>query len=65
LRWKEGNLSLRENFTNGYTLRIEFGQLAGNRMAGKVYLCTPDAEKSYIAGNFDAEIRKPKTAKQK
>jgi hypothetical protein len=34
-------------------------------MPGKVYLCTPDAGKSYIAGNFDAEIRKPKAAKQK
>jgi hypothetical protein len=65
LRWKEGDLFLRENFTNGYALRIEFGQLDGNRMPGKVYLCTPDAEKSYIAGNFDAEIRKPKAAKQK
>jgi len=65
LRWKEGNLSLRENFTNGYALRIEFGQLAGNRMPGKIYLCMPDAGKSYITGNFDAEIRKPKPPKQK
>ena len=64
LRWKEDNLSLRENFTNGYALRIEFGQLAGNRMPGKVYLCTPDTEKSYISGNFDAEIRKPKPPRQ-
>jgi hypothetical protein len=65
LRWKEGDLSLRENFTNGYALRIEFGQLAGNRMPGKIYLCMPDAGKSYITGNFDAEIRKPKPPKQK
>ena len=64
LRWKEGNLSLRENFTNGYALRIEFGQLAGNRIPGKVYLCTPDIEKSYLAGNFNAEIRKPKPPRQ-
>ena len=64
LRWKEDNLSLRESFTNGYALRIEFGQLAGNRMPGKVYLCTPDTEKSYITGNFDAEIRKPKPPRQ-
>jgi hypothetical protein len=64
LRWKEGNLSLRENFTNGYALRIEFGQLAGNRIPVKVYICTPDIEKSYLAGNFDAEIRKPKPPRQ-
>ena len=64
LRWKEGNLSLRENFTNGYALRIEFGLLDDNRLPGKVYLCMPDAEKSYITGNFDAEIRKPKPPRQ-
>jgi DNA-directed RNA polymerase subunit RPC12/RpoP len=64
LRWKEGNLSLRENFTNGYALRIEFGLLAGNRMPGKVYLCTPDLEKSYLTGNFNAEIRKPRPPRE-
>ena len=63
LRWKEGNLSLRENFTNGYALRIEFGLLENNHLPGKVYLCMPDAEKSYITGNFNAEIRKPKPPK--
>ena len=64
LRWKEGNLSLRENFTNGYALRIEFGLLDNNHLPGKVYLCMPDAEKSYITGNFNAEIRKPKPLRQ-
>jgi len=63
LRWKEGNLSLRENFTNGYALRIEFGLLDNNHLPGKVYLCMPDAEKSYITGNFNTEIRKPKPPK--
>jgi len=65
LRWKEGNLSLRENFTNGYALRIEFGLPDNNHLPGKVYLCMPDAEKSYLTGNFDAEIRKPKPPRQK
>ena len=60
LRWKEGNLSRRENFTNGYALRIEFGLLDDNRLPGKIYLCTPDAEKSYLTGNFNAEIHKPR-----
>ncbi|MGB8369593.1 MAG: hypothetical protein ACLPYZ_10720 [Limisphaerales bacterium] len=64
LRWKEGNLSLRENFTNGYALRIEFGLLDNNHLPGKVYLCTPDAEKSYITGNFNAEIRKPRPPRE-
>ena len=64
LRWKEGNLSLRENFTNGYALRIEFGLLDNNHLPGKVYLCTPDAEKSYITGNFNADIRKPRPPRE-
>jgi hypothetical protein len=64
LRWKEGNLTLRENFTNGYALRIEFGLLDNNHLPGKVYLCTPDAEKSYITGNFNADIRKPRPPRE-
>jgi DNA-directed RNA polymerase subunit RPC12/RpoP len=63
LRWKEGNLSLRENFTNGYALRIEFGLLDNNHLPGKVYLCMPDAEKSYLLGTFTVEVRKPKPKK--
>jgi hypothetical protein len=65
LRWKEGDLSLRENFTNNYAMRLEFGQIADNRMPGKIYLCMPDGQKSYVAGTFNAEIRKPKPPKQK
>jgi hypothetical protein len=63
LRWKEDNLSLRENFTNGYALRIEFGLLDNNHLPGKVYLCMPDAEKSYLLGTFTVEVRKPKPKK--
>ena len=65
LRWKEGDLSLRENFTNNYAMRLEFGQIADNRMPGKIYLCLPDGQKSYVAGTFNAEIRKPRPPKQK
>jgi hypothetical protein len=38
---------------------------AGGRLPGKIYLRAPDAMKSYVAGAFDAEIRKPNPPKNK
>jgi DNA-directed RNA polymerase subunit RPC12/RpoP len=43
----------------GYALRIEFGAIANGHMPGKIYLCTADAGRSYVAGAFNAEIIKP------
>jgi hypothetical protein len=61
LRWKEaGGEVQRKDFTNGYAMRLEFGVLANNRLPGKIYLCLPDAEKSYLLGSFNADARKPK-----
>ena len=61
LRWlNEQQKNTTQDFHTGYALKIEFGPLAGNRLPGKMYLCTPDDEKSYVAGTFNAEIRKPK-----
>jgi DNA-directed RNA polymerase subunit RPC12/RpoP len=64
LRWREDQQKNKtQDFHAGYALQIEFGQPAGNRLPGKMYLCTPDDEKSYVAGTFNAEIRKPKPPK--
>ncbi len=60
LRWKEGDQARSENFTNNYAMRLEFGPFDGNRLPGKIYLCMPDGQKSYVAGTFNAEIRKPR-----
>jgi len=61
LRWKnEDGQMQKTDFTNGYAMRLEFGPLANNRLPGKIYLCTPDAEKSYLMGSFNADARKPK-----
>lgn len=60
LCWKEGSEVMRGIFTNDYAMRLEFGTLANNRLPGKIYLCTPDADKSYILGSFNADARKPK-----
>jgi hypothetical protein len=64
LRWKNDlQEPATKSFHTGYALRLEFGQASGTRMPGKIYLCTPDEAKSYLAGTFTAEIRKPSPPK--
>ncbi|HLP76008.1 MAG TPA: hypothetical protein VK327_03755 [Candidatus Paceibacterota bacterium] len=65
LRWKEGDENETDVFTNGFALKIEFGNQEGNRLPGKIYICLPDPEQSYIAGTFNADIRKPSPPKPK
>ena len=60
LHWKDANGVQKASFDVGYALRLEFGALANNRLPGKIYLCLPDAEKSYLMGTFNADARKPK-----
>jgi len=40
-------------------LKVIFGQAANSRMPGKLYISFPDDDKSFAAGTFIAEIRKP------
>lgn len=49
----------RRAFKSGYALKISFGLPANGRIPGRLFLCLPDAEKSFVAGTFDAELRKP------
>ena len=66
LVWNNNANSGRVSFNRGYAMRLEFGVLMNDHLPGKIYLCTPDAEKSYLAGTFDAEIfrhHSPKPAK--
>jgi DNA-directed RNA polymerase subunit RPC12/RpoP len=66
LRWNNDANSGRVSFDSGYAMRLEFGIMENNHLPGKIYLCTPDAEKSYLLGTFDTEVRKPnKPPKQK
>jgi DNA-directed RNA polymerase subunit RPC12/RpoP len=61
LRWKDADGTVqKENYEDSYALRLEFGALTNSRLPGKIYLCTPDAEKSYLMGAFNADARKPK-----
>jgi hypothetical protein len=65
LRWKDDAGTVQKaNFDNGYAMRLAFGTIVKNKLPGKIYLCTPDAEKSYLMGSFSAGIAKPKPPKQ-
>lgn len=64
LLWKENGVAQKEIFKAGYALRLEDGAIAKNIFTGKIYLCTPDAEKSYLMGKFYAYIVKPKPPAQ-
>ncbi len=64
LRWKDDQgQSVTRDFHEGYALRVEFGSLAGTRLPGKIYVAAPDEAKSYVAGTFELEIRKPSATK--
>ena len=65
LRWREGNSRGTQTFTNGYAMKLELAQAVDDRIPGKIYLCLPDDSQSFIAGTFDAEVRKSPPAKQR
>ena len=60
LRWKNENGDpVTEDFRKGYALKVEFGQVSNNHLPGKIFIAFPDDPKSYVAGTFNAEIRRP------
>ncbi len=66
MRWKDENDKAQtRNIPDGYALRVAFGPAENNRITGKIYLGLPDDEKSFVAGTFDAEIRKVTPPKPK
>jgi hypothetical protein len=67
LIWKDDQQKpVRRNISNGYALKVAFGEAASGRIPGKIYISLPDENKSFVAGTFNAEIRKapPPKAKQ-
>ena len=45
--------------------KLVFGDAANARMPGSIYISFPDDAKSFVAGTFEAEIRKPAPPKPK
>lgn len=64
LHWKDQKRESR-TFRNGYAMKVEFGPVANGDIPGKLFICLPDESKSWIAGTFNAEIRKPGPPKPK
>ncbi len=65
LRWKnDQDEALTKEYRKGYAARVEFGAVTNNHLVGKIFLATPDDTKSYAAGTFSAEIRKPNPPKK-
>src|SRR6478736_2131378 len=65
LRWKNpDDKAQTKEYRQGYAARVEFGPVTNNRLTGKIYIATPDDAKSYAAGTFNAEIRKPAPPKK-
>jgi hypothetical protein len=59
-RWKDQQEQpSTQVISNGYLLKVTFGQPSNERMPGQIYICLPDSEKSFAAGTFDAEIKRP------
>ncbi len=66
LRWKnDQGKAVTKEFKSGYAVRLEFGQVNGKWLPGKIFIATPDDAHSYVAGTFNAEIRKPSAPKKK
>ncbi|MGD0262289.1 MAG: hypothetical protein ABSD29_21185 [Verrucomicrobiota bacterium] len=64
LRWKDDqHQPATETVRNGYALKVMFGQATNAHIPGRIYLCLPDPARSFVAGAFDAEIRKPSPPK--
>lgn len=60
LRWKnEQGEPVTKDQRQGYALKVEFGQVTNNHLPGRIFIAFSDDPKSYAAGTFSAEIRKP------
>jgi hypothetical protein len=64
LRWKNEQQQAKTlNINDGYAMKLAFGQVDKGRVPGKIFICLPDDEKSFVAGTFEARIRKPSPKK--
>jgi len=47
----------QKSYMQGYVMKLSFAQAQNGRVAGRIYVCLPDEEKTVVAGTFEAEIR--------
>ena len=46
------------SWMEGYAMKLEFGKMLNGRLPGKIYLCVPDEEKSFVRGTFEVPLRR-------
>ena len=52
LQWRENGQGRTADFPGKYALTLEFGQLQGQELQGKIHALLPDEQKSSISGTF-------------
>jgi hypothetical protein len=57
LRWKDDQREpVSEHIHAGYAMKLMFGRITDHRIYGRIYIALSDEQKSFAAGNFEAEI---------
>jgi serine protease Do len=56
-RTPEGEKFPKTQMFGEYAMKLEFGKAADGKLAGKIYVCLPNASKSVVAGKFMVESR--------
>jgi hypothetical protein len=60
LRWKDDQQEpVTQHFHSGYAMKLMFGRIADGKIYGRIYIALPDEQKSFAAGNFEAEVTRP------
>jgi len=59
MKWKPKGSKVPKTkmFMKDYVMRLKFGFIKNGELPGKIYLCMPDKEKSYVAGSFRAAMK--------
>lgn len=60
MSWSEPRSSLpkTEMFMDKFSINLRFGKRKGDRIPGEIFLTVPDKSKSFVAGRFEASIRR-------
>lgn len=59
MEWKVAGQHFAEHATvDKFVMRIEFGELNGGQLPGRIYFCVLDQEKSLVRGSFVATVQK-------
>jgi hypothetical protein len=59
--WRETAGAPPHLYPSGYALTLELGRRKDGKVPGKIYLSLPDAEKTFLAGTFEAVYTRPHT----